>query len=164
MLLNKLEKAKRLVEEISTYPPPPQIDFVVEKDVDWLRKQLEPLQVNWIQLDNKYYMTNQTNFLNIIAWDWTDTYPFIRNRFDCDKRSVMFSSRIHALSFKSNVNERFLLNQVGIVIDYGSGHAYNLVIFPDGNIMLVEPESDKIFCWTKRLKMFYPLSGAYLLL
>lgn len=164
MLLNKLEETKQLLGSISTYPPPPLIDFVVEKDASWVEKQLEPLGVIWLQLDTHYFMTNQTNFLNLIAWDWTNTYPHIRNRLDCDKRSSMFTKRIHSLAFRSNINERFMLNQVGEVIDYGSGHAYNLVIFPDGNIMLLEAISDNLFCWTKRIKMFYPLSGAYLLL
>jgi len=155
MLINKLNEAKELLKSTSKYPAPPKVTVVTERDADWISQKLEPLQVLWFQLDKKYYMTDQSNFLNIVAWDWTDSYDYVRERFDCDKFAIMFKSR---------VNERFLLNQVGVVLDYGSGHAYNLIIYPDGNIMLLEPQSDTIFCWTKRIEMFYKLTNAYVLL
>jgi len=155
MLTDKLIEVKSLLGNVSSYPSPPKVSVVFERDADWVEQQLHQLNVNWLQLDRKYYMTDQSNFLNIVVWDWTDSYDYIRERFDCDKFAVMFKSR---------VNERFLLNQVGVVIDYKSGHAYNLIIFPDGNIMLLEPKSDSMFCWTKRIKIFYALDEAYLLL
>ena len=155
MLRSKLIEARSLIQSISPAPPQPAVDFVVEKTADWIWGQLEGLEVNWLQLDAKYYLTNQTNFLNVIAWDWTDSYDYVRDRFDCDKFAFMFKSR---------VNERFLLNQVGVVLDYASGHAYNLIVYPDGNVMLLETMSDALFCWTKRITMFYALQGAYVIL
>jgi hypothetical protein len=155
MLIDKLNEAKELLGNTSKYPAPPEVTVVVERDPNWISQKLEPLQINWLQLDRKYYLTDQSNFLNIVAWDWTDSYDYIRERFDCDKFAIMFKSR---------VNKRFLLNQVGVVLDYGSGHAYNLIIYPDGNIMLLEPQNDVIFCWTRRIKVIYPLTEAYVLL
>lgn len=155
MLISKLSEVRDRVKHISPYPLPPKINYTVEKSADWIKNQLAPLEVNWLQLDSKYFLTNQDNFLNIVAWDWTDTYDYVREVFDCDKFAIMFKSR---------VNERFYLNQVGVVLDYKSGHAYNLIIFPDGNIMLLEPQSDSLFCHTKRITMFYALKDSFVIL
>ena len=155
MLRNRLLEARTLIQGLSPAPPQPHVDVVVERDAAWIHARLLPLEVTWMQLDARYYLTNQTNFLNIVAWDWTDSHDYVRERFDCDKFAIMFKSR---------VNERFLLNQVGVVLDYTSGHAYNLIVYPDGNIMLLEPQSDSLFCWTKRIEMFYALKGAFVIL
>lgn len=154
-LREELDIARRQLELLVPRPAPLPVTYEVERSAAWVKDTLAKLGVVWLQLDRKYYLTDQTNFLNIVAWDWTDSYTYIRDKWDCDKFTVRF---------KSQVDLHFGLNQVGIVIDYGSGHAYNLIIYPDGNIMLLEPMSDALFCWTKRIKMFYPLEGAYVLL
>lgn len=153
--LDRVREELRQLELLVPRPSPPLIDYQVERTPQWIGERLSELGVIWAQLDGRYYLTNQDNFLNIVAWDWTDSYSYVRDKWDCDK---------FAVRFKSQVDLHFGLNQVGIVIDYGSGHAYNLVIYPDGNIMLLEPQSDVLFCWTKRLTDFYHLEGAIVLL
>ena len=45
-------------------------------------------------LDGKYYLANQRDFLNIVAWDWTDAYQYVRDRWDCDKFALRFKSQV----------------------------------------------------------------------
>lgn len=137
-------------------PTPPKIDYVVEKGSLWVQQVLDGMGLGIIRLglDANYYLTNQTNFLNIVAWDWVDSIKYIAEKFDCEN---------FAFAFKSHVDMYFHLNQVAVVIDYKSGHGYNLVIFPDGKVMVLEPQSDNLYVWTKRPEKFYSLQGAIVL-
>jgi hypothetical protein len=113
------------------------------------------LGIQRLPLDVTYYLTNQRGFLNVVAWDWTDTLPYIRERFDCEN---------FALLFKAHVDLHFHINQVAVIIDYQSGHAYNLVVYPDGNKQVLEPQSDALYVWTQRIEKFYSLKGAIALI
>ena len=147
----------RQLELLVPRPTPPEIDSIAQKDSAWIQSVIDSMNLGIIRLplDEVYYLTNKTNFLNIVAWDWIDTVKYRVDIFDCEN---------FAISFKAQVDEVFNLNQVGIVIDYVSGHAYNLVIFPDGKVMVLEPQMDNLVCWTKRLKDFYSLQGAIVLI
>jgi len=156
----KLTEARETIRQLELLvprPTPPVVDPVTQKDTAWLQQQLDAMQLGIIRLplDGTYYMTNQKNFLNIVAWDWTDTLPYIKERFDCEN---------FALLFKAHVDLHFHLNQVAVIIDYKSGHSYNLVIYPDGNKQVLEPQSDALYVWTKRLQQFYSLQGAVALI
>lgn len=147
----------RQLELLVPGPPPPQLGTIYERDTVWVQNTLASLGLAIIRLplDARYFLCSQSDFLNIVAWDWVDSIKYVPERFDCDK---------FAVAFKAHVNMYFHINNVGLVIDYRGGHAYNLVIFPDGKIMLVEPQNDNVFCWTKRPEKLYPLQGATVLL
>lgn len=157
LLVPKLNESKAILDRVlkGTRPTPPKITVIKEKNSPWIDSCLAPLKVIRLPLDGQYRLTDQNNFLNIVSWDWIDSRPYITDIFDCEN---------YAMSFKARVDEYFGLNQVGIVIDYKSMHAYNLVVFPDSNIMLLEPQSDKLFYWTNRLVVFYALEGAFVLI
>lgn len=157
LLLEKLNESKATLDKVlkGHHPPPPKITVIKEKDSPWVAACLAPLQVAHLPLDGKYRLTDQNNFLNIVSWDWVDSRPYIKDVFDCEN---------YAIAFKSRIDEYFSLNQVGIVIDYKSMHAYNLVIFPDENVMLLEPQSDNLFVWTSRSLILYALTGAFVLI
>ena len=87
-----------------------------------------------LSLDNKYLGTNQADMKKIIEWDWTDNRKYIAEKYDCDN---------FAFSFKAMVDRKFNVNNVGLVIDYSAGHAYNIIVFNDGTVKLFEPQSDK---------------------
>jgi len=159
-LSKELAQAKdtiRQLELLVPRPPPPVLDYIATSDTVWLQQQLDAMQLGIIRLplDGTYYLTTQKNFLNIVAWDWTDTLPYIRERFDCEN---------FALLFKAHVDLHFHLNQVAVIIDYNSGHGYNLVVYPDGNKQVLEPQSDALYVWTKRPEQFYSLHGAIALI
>jgi len=102
------------------------IDYANKKDI---RYDMEILP-----LDNKYLITNQADMKKIIKWDWTDNKKYISEKYDCDN---------FAFSFKAMVDRKFGVNNVGLVIDYSSGHAYNIIVFNDGIVKLFEPQTDK---------------------
>ncbi|MCC6057855.1 MAG: hypothetical protein LM568_02945 [Desulfurococcaceae archaeon] len=112
----------------------------------------------WLRLDSTYYTTDLGTFKKIIEWDWTDTRKYLINTFDCDK---------FAMYFKSRLSVDFGLNAVGVIIDYGSAHAYNIIIVKDAQgvrYYLFEPQNDSIFTYDQRDKSFYSMSYYYLLL
>jgi hypothetical protein len=157
LLVEKLNESKAILDKVvkGTHPSPPKITVIKEKDSPWIDSCLAPLKVVRLPLDSQYRLTDQNNFLNIVSWDWIDSRQYIKDVFDCEN---------YAIAFKSRIDEYFGLNQVGIVIDYRSMHGYNLVVFPDSNIMLLEPQNDKLFIWTSRSLVFYALEGAFVLI
>ena len=84
-------------------------------------------------LDSKYFVCDEKSMKAIIDWDWTDNKKYVADKYDCDN---------FAFSFKSMVDKRFGLNNVGLVIDYSGGHAYNIIVFSDGTSKIFEPQSD----------------------
>jgi len=154
---SKLQERNRQLELLVPRPTPPEIDYVVEKDTVWVQSVLDGLRLGIIRvpLDSIYRMTNQKNFLNVVAWDWIDSIKYDKEFFDCEN---------FAISFKAHVDMYFKLSQVGIVIDYKSKHGYNLVIYPDGNVHVLEPQSDALYVWPKRPEKFYSLKGAIVII
>jgi hypothetical protein len=157
MLLEKLTESKAILDKVlkGHHPTPPKVSIIKEKDTAWIEACLGPLKVVRLPLDGTYRLTDQNNFLNIVSWDWIDSKPYAKETFDCEN---------FAIAFKSHVDEYFGLNQVGIVIDYKSMHGYNLVVFPDGNVMLLEPQTDNLLVWTSRSLVLYALTGAFVLI
>lgn len=145
------EKIKQL-ELLVPMPPPPKLDYVVERDSLWVQQRLESLGLNIVRLplDAVYRFTNKKNFMNILTWDITDQLEYVKNFFDCPD---------FAMHFMVTMNLIFRI-QVAWVIDYKSAHSYNLVLFPDGNVFILEPQSDGMYLWTKRPEQFYHLKGA----
>lgn len=155
-----LDDAKEVIRQLELLVPrpvPPTIDYVVERDSAWVQKQLEAMKLEIVRLplDAKYALTNRKNFANVVAWDITDRMEYVRDFFDCDK---------FAMLFKVMVNLIFNLTQVVYVIDYKSSHSYNLILFPNSEPMVFEPQSDGLYLWTKRLTDFYSLEGAIALI
>ena len=151
-------KAKiRQLELLVPRPPPPKIDYIVERDSAWVQQQIDAMGLGVVRvpLDGRYRLTDQANTLSIIAWDWCNTLDYIKDLFDCENFAILF---------KAFTDLYFQVNHVGIVLDYGSGHAYNLIVYPDGNKSVLEPQHDTVYVWTQRPEKFYPLTGAILAL
>jgi hypothetical protein len=152
----QLDEAKEKIKQLELlvpHPTPPVITVTYKRDNAWIQQHMDGmnLSIERFQLDAVYTMTNQTNFLNIVAWDWCDTLEYVKELFDCENFAILF---------KAYVDLYFRLNQVAIILDYKSAHAYNLVIFPDGNMSVLDVEFDGMWVWTKRPVIFYSLEGA----
>jgi hypothetical protein len=159
-LSTQLDEAKETIRQLEILVPqpiPPTIDYVTEKDTIWVQQQLDSmgLEIIRLPLDGNYRLTNRKNFVNIVAWDVTDRMEYVSDFFDCDK---------FAMLFKVMVNLIFQLTQVVDIIDYQSGHSYNLILFPDSEPVVFEPQNDGMYMWTKRLEDFYSLRGAIALI
>jgi len=129
-------------------------------DVDFVAKRLQRLPNwswwRWLVLDGTYYTTNLRGFRDIISWDRTNRKPYVLDRFDCDK---------YAMHFKASAAWFFGINAVGIVLDYSSQHAYNVVLPIDvDEPLLYEPQTDEIFTVEQRDRRFYRLEQYLVLL
>lgn len=155
--LANAEETIRQLELMVPYPTPPKIDLISQTTSAFIQQVLDSMNMGIVRLplDATYYMTNQSNFLNIVAWDWTDRVNYIKEKFDCENFAILF---------KAIVDLYFNLNQVAVIIDYQSGHGYNLVIYPNGKAQVLEPQSDALYVWTKRPEAFYSLKGAIALI
>ena len=102
--------------------------------IPYLNRKGISMGMDILSLDNKYLVTNQADMKKIIEWDWTDNRKYVAEKYDCDN---------FAFSFKAMVDRKFNVNNVGLVIDYSAGHAYNIIVFNDGTVKLFEPQSDK---------------------
>ena len=151
-LLEKIRQLELLVPEA-----PPDVTWIAERDSAWVQAQLESMKLNIMRLplDGDYKLTNRKTMTQLIAWDTTDQLKYIPEYWDCDKFAMLFKIRMSLF---------FGLNQVSYIIDYASGHAYNLILFTDTEPMVLEPQSDGMYLWTKRLTDFYSLEGAFALI
>lgn len=135
---------------------PPDL-AITEATGGWVRGQLQQYfpAMTYIPLDNVYQLTDQNSFLNVVVWDWIDKKEYQREKFDCDKFSICFAAHCY---------EYIGIDQVGIIIDWSSAHAYNLVLFPTGKPMLFEPQSDSLFAISERDVQLYGLQNGVILL
>lgn len=161
-LLNSLERCyqdkaelKRQLELLVPRPPPPELDYVVEKDTVWVQGVLTKMGAEIIRLPLgvEFQLTDKDTFIDFIAWDWVDSYEY-HKFYRCGNFSIAFKASADSWG----------VNMVGIVLDYESSHAYNLVVFPDGKVMLVEPQSDNLFYWQEHAPEFYNLEGAFVII
>ena len=107
---------------------------ITQFGLDFSNKKGITYGMDILALDNKYLVTNQADMKKIIDWDWTDNRKYVAEKYDCDN---------FAFSFKAMVDRKFGVNNVGLVIDYSGGHAYNIFVFNDCTVRLFEPQSDK---------------------
>ena len=131
---------KDKVLEITKLVTPPTLTTPLEEHNSfWVSQQLFNAGMTNTEmvrkvLDSKYWTCTRLDFDAIIRWDWTDKKRYISEKYDCDN---------FAFSFKARMDRRFHLNNVGLVIDYSGGHAYNCVVFSDGKAELFEPQGDR---------------------
>lgn len=155
-LASKLNQIIKYVDELyKIYVPPfqPKLERV---GWEWVYSRIKKLPnfSGWVlRLDGYYYTTDYETFIDMIAWDWTDTREYLTDKFDCDKFAMYFKTRMSLL---------FGMNAIGVILDYGSGHAYNVVLFKGyDDPFLYEPQTDEIFSPEVRDKQFYALNGSY---
>ena len=125
---------------------------ITQFGLDFSNKKGITYGMDILALDNKYLVTNQADMKKIIDWDWTDNRKYVAEKYDCDN---------FAFSFKAMVDRKFGVNNVGLVIDYSGGHAYNIIVFNDGTGKLFEPQSDK---WPRRGTSMYKFEEGKILI
>lgn len=85
-------------------------------------------------MDGKYWLPSQRDAWRIIEWSQVNTIPWQREQYDCDD---------HAEALRHDFRS-FGVNSCGVVVDYSGGHAYDVLIFADGQYWFLEPQQDKI--------------------
>lgn len=154
----QLEEAKEKIRQLELLvprPSPPELHNMIEKDTVWVQGILMGLGAEIIRLPlgAEFQLTDKDTFIDFIAYDWVDSFEY-HKFYRCGN---------FAISFKAQADQ-WGVNQVGIVLDYKSNHAYNIVIFPNGKVMLLEPQSDNLFYWQEHAPQFYPLEGAVVII
>ena len=150
-----LKERIRQLEALVPREPPPKLEYVVEKDTAWVHGVLTKLNADIVRLPlgAEFQLTDKDTFIDFIAWDWVDSFEY-HKFYRCGNFSI---------AFKADA-DKWGVNQVGIVLDYKSSHAYNIVIFPNGKVMLLEPQSDNLFYWQEHAPEFYTLEGAVVIM
>jgi len=121
-------------------------DLVV-KDASWVFLKLRPLWPLQLELvDAKYQVPSLDYFLGAALADLIDQKPYVPEFMDCDD---------FALWFKAMCSIYYGITSIGLVRDYSIRHAYNAVVFQEGNIMLWEPQTDSLMFLTKQNKKLY---------
>lgn len=117
----------------------------VEHDAQWMSAVLQralPAGVTWWPMDNRYWLPTQHEFDVLLAWDPTDLWEYLTDRFDCES---------YAFQLQATFVSRLGMNCVGVILDHSSvdttgrptPHAYNLVVFSEGSYRYLEPQEDK---------------------
>jgi len=144
-LKSQLEKLYRL------YVPPFRVNRVkINPNIYFL-----PGKPTWLRLDGEYFSCSLSDFRRIVDWDWTDTKRYVRDTFDCDKFSMYFKSRL-ALDFG--------VNAVAVVLDYSSGHSYNVIFPVDDTPKIFEPQTDEVIEIKDRDRRLYSMANYTVLL
>jgi len=141
LLLERLDKILEILQ-------PPQVERI-KKDASWVHNRIQQLTgASLLPLDGTYWLVSQKDALNILYWSYLDKRPWIADEFDCDKFAVVLKA-VYSLVFR--------VNSLGLVLDYGAGHAYNIQIFPSGEVLLIEPQTDSFIFVSERNMKYYSL-------
>lgn len=143
------------LEKLVPRPHPPKLSYLVEKDTTWIQGVLAEFKADIIRLPlgQEFQLTDKTSFMEFVAWDWVDSFEYYK----------FYRCGNFAISFKAHADQ-FGINQVGVVLDYQAGHAYNIVVFPSKRVMLLEPQNDQIWYWEDKDLPFYVLEGAVVII
>ena len=129
-------------------------DFIIVNSL-WVQSKLRVLWPMRLELlDRAYTVPTMDYFLYVALADLIDQKPYIEDFRDCDD---------YALWFKAMCSLNYGITSTGLVRDYSSGHAYNSVVFPEGNVMLFEPQTDSLTFITKRNRKMYGLGFGFIL-
>ena len=124
---------------------------------DWIKSKIDalPERKYWIPLDGYFYTTTLEDIKKIIQWDWTNTKRYISEVFDCDD---------FAGYFKFRVSLNFGINAVAYILDYSSGHSYNIIFPIDSEPLILEPQTDQIFRISERNTKYYGLTSYFIII
>jgi len=124
---------------------------------DWVNEKVSklPERKYWLYLDGYFYTCALEDFRKIIEWDWTNYKKYLSEVFDCDDFGMYFKVRV-ALNFG--------INAVAYVIDYSSGHAYNVVFPLDSEPHIFEPQTDWLIKVGERNTKYYGMSSYFILI
>lgn len=84
-------------------------------------------------LDANYWLPTREEFQQFATRNDVDDREYVVGKHDCEN---------FALSLMAHAQTQLGYNGVGLVLDWSSQHAYNIVVYDDGGVMLFEPQSD----------------------
>lgn len=112
-------------------------DVLTGADVDKLLDRAIPRlgeRVRRVTLDSNYYLCNKQAMAMYLGWSAIDKLAWVRDRHDCDNFAIELFAEFGRL---------YRFQNIGIVVDWSSGHAYAFAMFADGEVWWIEPQSDE---------------------
>lgn len=155
---HKLRKAENRIDQLQRLVPrgePPLKLYTVQKDTLWVQAQITSMNATLVRLNLGWecLLTDKDSFKGFVAYDWVDQYEY-HKFYRCGN---------FAISFKAHADQ-WGVNQVGIVLDYAVRHVYNVVLFPDEEAMLLEPQNDVLFHDEERPVNRYNFHGSIIIM
>ena len=125
---DEMAEVMKLVNDTAVPVPASQV-------IDACQDQICERVVLW---DSQIWAMPLATWRKVIAVTDTDKISYISEKYDCDN---------FALGFKADV-DRLGSNGVGLVVDFGRRHAYNVVVIKEENsneiqLRLIEPQNDR---------------------
>lgn len=120
----------------------------------WLEHEYK---LHRVTLDGKYQLPSTLADLEtMLRWGYDEDRAYATEWYDCEN---------YAIYLKGMVDRSFLSNCVGLVVDFGTAHAYNLAMLADGSLYVIEPQGLQVWKLEERpLASLYGLSwGVFLL-
>jgi len=90
--------------------------------------------VGRLGMDGRYWLPSQRDAWRLIEHSLVNTFLYIADQFDCDD---------YTEALRNDFRMRGV-NSCAAIVDWSSRHAFNMLIFPNGEYWFVEPQRDKI--------------------
>jgi len=167
-LLDKLEDLRRII-----IPFQIPITEKISKGFSWLEQvflneipnyggiipvdqRLPEKGIYRIPFDRAIQLVSLDWLQRIILWDWVDAKKYYTQTFDCEDFAFLFKART-ALYFRITI---------ALMIDYSGGHAYNILILPEGKCLIFEPQNDQIIGIPERFRFgdIYKMEFGFILI
>jgi len=84
--------------------------------------------------DRWYEIIDQETMRRVVEEDVVDALEYV-------KKDDYFVCNHYSFVFAALVKLKYYID-VGVVLDFHAGHAYNIFVYPDGGVQLFEPQSD----------------------
>ena len=88
--------------------------------------------------DSRYLLVPTADVERFLNWDATDEFVYVSEQYDCDNYELRLWGQINSLPEWAGIS-------MGIIWFSEPTHALNLFVDVDGNVWLIEPQSDDIF-------------------
>ncbi len=88
--------------------------------------------------DSRYLLVPIDEVDKLLNWDATDEFVYVEEQYDCDNYGLRLWGQINSLPEWAGLS-------LGIIWFSDPTHALNVFVDVDGNVWLIEPQSDGIF-------------------
>lgn len=88
--------------------------------------------------DSRYLLVHTDDVERLLNWDATDEFVYVAEQYDCDNYELRLWGQVNSLPEWAGVS-------LGLIWFAEPSHALNFFVDVDGNIWLIEPQSDTVF-------------------
>jgi len=119
-------------------PKPNNLESIDVSEINTIIKAAYP-DVKLFLTDTDYKTTSKEELQRFLAYDITDTYPYVSQYYDCDDFSFSLMGGLSNPEWGS-----LSFGILWVIINNTAAHALNIFIDKDREIWMVEPQTDII--------------------